>query len=188
MTSPGSSLLIITLVLCFFFVVLFYFVGPAFTCVSNYFLFSLDNVAICYFFRAILSQFTEEQMSRYESFRRAGFQKANMKRVCFVVPPTQNMESFLYSAKIVDWENRGSKNWTPNKLALEALILCQGLFLTQKVVLFRRFMVHFINISEHIFHTKALWAWRADTSTDFPLDFLNFLTIERLTNDWVILL
>ena len=32
-------------------------------------------------FRAILSQFTEEQMSRYESFRRAGFQKANMKRV-----------------------------------------------------------------------------------------------------------
>lgn len=38
----------------------------------------LDNFA-----RAILSQFTEEQMSRYESFRRAGFQKANMKRVCF---------------------------------------------------------------------------------------------------------
>ncbi|CAJ2673649.1 unnamed protein product [Trifolium pratense] len=30
--------------------------------------------------QAILSQFTEEQMSRYESFRRAGFQKANMKR------------------------------------------------------------------------------------------------------------
>ena len=23
-------------------------------------------------------------MSRYESFRRAGFQKANMKRVCFI--------------------------------------------------------------------------------------------------------
>lgn len=33
-------------------------------------------------FRAILSQFTEEQMSRYESFRRSGFQKPNMKRVC----------------------------------------------------------------------------------------------------------
>ncbi|GAU30505.1 hypothetical protein TSUD_18840 [Trifolium subterraneum] len=31
--------------------------------------------------QAILSQFTEEQMSRYESFRRAGFQKANMKRL-----------------------------------------------------------------------------------------------------------
>ncbi|PWA87055.1 TAFII28-like protein [Artemisia annua] len=31
--------------------------------------------------RAILSQFTEEQMSRYESFRRSGFQKANMKRL-----------------------------------------------------------------------------------------------------------
>ena len=34
-------------------------------------------------FRAILSQFTEEQMSRYESFRRSGFQKANMKKVSF---------------------------------------------------------------------------------------------------------
>ncbi|KAF5182814.1 transcription initiation factor TFIID subunit 11-like [Thalictrum thalictroides] len=31
--------------------------------------------------QAILSQFTEEQMSRYESFRRSGFQKANMKKV-----------------------------------------------------------------------------------------------------------
>jgi transcription initiation factor TFIID subunit 11 len=31
--------------------------------------------------QAILSQFTEEQMSRYESFRRSGFQKANMKRL-----------------------------------------------------------------------------------------------------------
>ncbi|XAR52856.1 hypothetical protein NMG60_11021169 [Bertholletia excelsa] len=29
----------------------------------------------------ILSQFTEEQMSRYESFRRSGFQKSNMKRL-----------------------------------------------------------------------------------------------------------
>ncbi|KAM7510677.1 hypothetical protein LguiB_009552 [Lonicera macranthoides] len=31
--------------------------------------------------QAILSQFTEEQMSRYESYRRSGFQKANMKRL-----------------------------------------------------------------------------------------------------------
>ncbi|XP_010260848.1 PREDICTED: transcription initiation factor TFIID subunit 11 [Nelumbo nucifera] len=31
--------------------------------------------------QAILSQFTEQQMSRYESFRRSGFQKANMKRL-----------------------------------------------------------------------------------------------------------
>ncbi|KAF5944725.1 hypothetical protein HYC85_018802 [Camellia sinensis] len=30
--------------------------------------------------QSILSQFTEEQMSRYESFRRSGFQKSNMKR------------------------------------------------------------------------------------------------------------
>lgn len=30
---------------------------------------------------SILSQFTEEQMSRYESFRRSGFQKSNMKRL-----------------------------------------------------------------------------------------------------------
>ncbi|CAA2993735.1 transcription initiation factor TFIID subunit 11-like [Olea europaea subsp. europaea] len=29
----------------------------------------------------ILSQFTEKQMSRYESFRRSGFQKSNMKRL-----------------------------------------------------------------------------------------------------------
>ncbi|KAL5699609.1 transcription initiation factor TFIID subunit 11 [Ranunculus cassubicifolius] len=31
--------------------------------------------------QAILSQFTEEQMSRYESFRRSGFQKSNMRRL-----------------------------------------------------------------------------------------------------------
>ncbi|KAI5650385.1 hypothetical protein M9H77_36390 [Catharanthus roseus] len=31
--------------------------------------------------QAILSQFTEEQMNRYESFRRSGFQKSNMKRL-----------------------------------------------------------------------------------------------------------
>ncbi|CAI9782922.1 unnamed protein product [Fraxinus pennsylvanica] len=31
--------------------------------------------------QTILSQFTEEQMSRYESFRRSGFQKSNMKRL-----------------------------------------------------------------------------------------------------------
>ncbi|XP_071717088.1 transcription initiation factor TFIID subunit 11-like [Rutidosis leptorrhynchoides] len=31
--------------------------------------------------QSILSQFTEEQMSRYESFRRSGFQKAVMKRL-----------------------------------------------------------------------------------------------------------
>uniref|UniRef100_A0A5B7AI66 Putative Histone-fold n=1 Tax=Davidia involucrata TaxID=16924 RepID=A0A5B7AI66_DAVIN len=37
-----------------------------------------DKMAVM---QAILSQFTEEQMSRYESFRRSGFQKANMKRL-----------------------------------------------------------------------------------------------------------
>ncbi|XP_021752116.1 transcription initiation factor TFIID subunit 11-like isoform X1 [Chenopodium quinoa] len=31
--------------------------------------------------QTILSRFTEEQMSRYESFRRSGFQRSNMKRV-----------------------------------------------------------------------------------------------------------
>lgn len=31
--------------------------------------------------QAILSQFTDEQMSRYESFRRSGFQKSVMKRL-----------------------------------------------------------------------------------------------------------
>ncbi|XP_019451785.1 PREDICTED: transcription initiation factor TFIID subunit 11b-like [Lupinus angustifolius] len=42
---------------------------------------SLEHISYGWLFRAILSQFTEEQMSRYESFRRAGFQKANMKRL-----------------------------------------------------------------------------------------------------------
>ncbi|OMP03478.1 TAFII28-like protein [Corchorus olitorius] len=31
---------------------------------------------------AILSQFTEDQMSRYESFRRSALQKSNMRRFC----------------------------------------------------------------------------------------------------------
>ncbi|XBI28579.1 hypothetical protein VPH35_052772 [Triticum aestivum] len=30
---------------------------------------------------ALLSQFTEDQMNRYESFRRSGFQKSNMKKI-----------------------------------------------------------------------------------------------------------
>ncbi|XP_061369496.1 transcription initiation factor TFIID subunit 11 isoform X1 [Gastrolobium bilobum] len=41
--------------------------------------------------QAILSQFTEEQMSRYESFRRAGFQKANMKRILASITGTQKI-------------------------------------------------------------------------------------------------
>ncbi|KAH9293673.1 hypothetical protein KI387_041113, partial [Taxus chinensis] len=32
-------------------------------------------------FTAILKKFTPEQMERYESFRRSGFQKANMRRL-----------------------------------------------------------------------------------------------------------
>jgi len=42
-------------------------------------------ISSLFFFRAILSQFSNEQMSRYESFRRAGFQRANMKRVCLLL-------------------------------------------------------------------------------------------------------
>lgn len=45
---------------------------------------SLRNRTCFTFFRSILSQFSESQMSRYESFRRSGFQKANMKRVCSI--------------------------------------------------------------------------------------------------------
>ncbi|XP_004515437.1 transcription initiation factor TFIID subunit 11 isoform X2 [Cicer arietinum] len=41
--------------------------------------------------QAVLSQFTEEQMSRYESFRRAGFQKANMKRLLASITGTQKI-------------------------------------------------------------------------------------------------
>ncbi|KAJ7954493.1 Transcription initiation factor TFIID subunit 11 [Quillaja saponaria] len=41
--------------------------------------------------QSMLSQFTEEQMSRYESFRRAGFQKANMKRLLASITGTQKI-------------------------------------------------------------------------------------------------
>lgn len=41
--------------------------------------------------QSILSQFTEQQMSRYESFRRAGFQKANMKRLLASITGTQKI-------------------------------------------------------------------------------------------------
>ncbi|XP_014515833.1 transcription initiation factor TFIID subunit 11 [Vigna radiata var. radiata] len=41
--------------------------------------------------QTILSQFSEEQMSRYESFRRAGFQRANMKRLLASITGTQKI-------------------------------------------------------------------------------------------------
>ncbi|KAG5603659.1 hypothetical protein H5410_025151 [Solanum commersonii] len=50
--------------------------------------------------QSILSQFTEEQMSRYESFRRSGFQKSNMKRefdLCSAAP----MASVPYNTSFV---------------------------------------------------------------------------------------
>ncbi|CAO1945539.1 unnamed protein product [Urochloa humidicola] len=40
---------------------------------------------------AILSQFTEEQMNRYESFRRSGFQKSNMKRLLASITGSQKI-------------------------------------------------------------------------------------------------
>lgn len=41
--------------------------------------------------QTILSQFTEEQMSRYESFRRSGFQKSNMKRLLVSITGSQKI-------------------------------------------------------------------------------------------------
>ncbi|KAJ3702349.1 hypothetical protein LUZ61_006054 [Rhynchospora tenuis] len=41
--------------------------------------------------QAILSQFTEAQMNRYESFRRSGFQKSNMKRLLANITGTQKI-------------------------------------------------------------------------------------------------
>lgn len=41
--------------------------------------------------QTILSQFTEEQMSRYESFRRSGFQKSNMKKLLVSVTGSQKI-------------------------------------------------------------------------------------------------
>ncbi|RLN24381.1 transcription initiation factor TFIID subunit 11 [Panicum miliaceum] len=40
---------------------------------------------------AILSQFTEGQMNRYESFRRSGFQKSNMKRLLASITGNQKI-------------------------------------------------------------------------------------------------
>lgn len=41
--------------------------------------------------QAILSQFTEQQMSRYESFRRSGFQKSSMKRLLVSITGSQKI-------------------------------------------------------------------------------------------------
>ncbi|XP_074555860.1 transcription initiation factor TFIID subunit 11 [Curcuma longa] len=41
--------------------------------------------------QAILSQFTEDQMSRYESFRRSGFQKSNMRRLLTSITGSQKI-------------------------------------------------------------------------------------------------
>ncbi|XP_019161160.1 PREDICTED: transcription initiation factor TFIID subunit 11 isoform X2 [Ipomoea nil] len=41
--------------------------------------------------QTILSQFTGEQMSRYESFRRSGFQKSNMKRLLVSITGSQKI-------------------------------------------------------------------------------------------------
>nr|ACG43532.1 transcription initiation factor TFIID subunit 11 [Zea mays] len=40
---------------------------------------------------AILSQFTQQQMNRYESFRRSGFQKSNMKRLLASITGSQKI-------------------------------------------------------------------------------------------------
>lgn len=41
--------------------------------------------------QAILSQFSEEQMSRYEMFRRSGFQKSNMRRLLAAIVGSQKI-------------------------------------------------------------------------------------------------
>ncbi|GKV26284.1 hypothetical protein SLEP1_g35617 [Rubroshorea leprosula] len=41
--------------------------------------------------QAILSQFTEEQMSRYESFRRSALQKSNMRRLLVSITGSQKI-------------------------------------------------------------------------------------------------
>ncbi|KAM0928923.1 hypothetical protein ACQ4PT_001932 [Festuca glaucescens] len=40
---------------------------------------------------ALLSQFTEDQMNRYESFRRSGFQKSNMKKLLASITGSQKI-------------------------------------------------------------------------------------------------
>lgn len=47
-----------------------------------------DKMAIM---QAVISQFTEAQMSRYESFRRSGFQKSNMKRLLVSITGSQKI-------------------------------------------------------------------------------------------------
>ncbi|GAB4840827.1 hypothetical protein Ancab_021587 [Ancistrocladus abbreviatus] len=41
--------------------------------------------------QSILSQFTEQQMNRYESFRRSGFQKSSMKRLLVSITGSQKI-------------------------------------------------------------------------------------------------
>ncbi|MQM06698.1 hypothetical protein Taro_039524 [Colocasia esculenta] len=64
----------------------------------------------------ILAQFTGEQMSRYESFRRSNFQKSNMRRVMWISVPLllffKEMECCLPTA--IDKHNRKSENFYAN--------------------------------------------------------------------------
>lgn len=55
------------------------------TFLSNKSLCDVNNIDFQLLFvcRAVLATFTSEQMSRYECYRRSGFQRANMRRVSF---------------------------------------------------------------------------------------------------------
>ncbi|XP_057743810.1 uncharacterized protein LOC130961810 [Arachis stenosperma] len=56
--------------------------------------------------KAILSQFIEEQMKRYESLHRVGFQKSNMKRILsrksFMLSTPEEKEDFWWSFNLAE--------------------------------------------------------------------------------------
>uniref|UniRef100_A0A0D9V459 TAFII28-like protein domain-containing protein n=1 Tax=Leersia perrieri TaxID=77586 RepID=A0A0D9V459_9ORYZ len=75
---------------------------------------------------AILSQFTEEQMNRYESFRRSGFQKSNMKKLLASITGSQKISpstnivvsgiAKMFVARIVMTERKDSGPIRPSHI------------------------------------------------------------------------
>lgn len=54
--------------------------------------------------QAILNQFTEDQMNRYESFRRSALQKSNMRRVFIASLNSLNLvRLFMFSVTLLYW-------------------------------------------------------------------------------------
>nr|GMD72700.1 transcription initiation factor TFIID subunit 11-like [Ipomoea batatas] len=81
--------------------------------------------------QSILSQFTEEQMSRYESFRRSGFQKSNMKRLLVSITGSQKISvpmtivmsgiAKMFVGELIETEVGGDSNLVFSPLSINSL-------------------------------------------------------------------